>query len=46
MVKESNNDTFQELFIENPDLMHLVESSGNKLLFISRLIPTPGAATN
>ncbi len=46
MVKDSNDDALQEWSAENPDLMHLVESSGNKPSSIPRPIPTLGAATN
>lgn len=46
MVKDSNNNIYQEWSAKNLDLMHLVKSSNNKPLSIPRLIPTPDAAIN
>lgn len=46
MVEDSNNNAVQEWSAENPDLIHSIESSGNKPLSIPKPIPTPGAATN
>lgn len=46
IVKDFVNDTLQGWSAKNPDLIHLIDFSGNKLLFIHRLIPTPDAATN
>lgn len=44
--ENSDDDALQELSAKNPNLMYLVESSGNKPLAIPGPIPTPGAAIN
>lgn len=46
IVEDFNNDIFQEWLAKNPDLIHSVESSGNKLLSILGPISTLGVATN
>lgn len=46
IVENSDNDALQEWFAKNLDLIHLVESSGNKLLSIPGPIPTSSTATN
>ncbi len=46
MVEDFDNDVLQEWSTKNPDLIYLIESSGNKLLFFPRPIPIPGAGIN
>lgn len=46
MDENFDDDTLQELSAKNPNLIYLIESSGNKPLSIHGLIPTPGAVTN
>lgn len=46
MVEDSNNDILHEWSVENLDLIHLIESSSNKLLSILGPILISGTATN
>lgn len=46
MVKNFDDNTLQEQFAENPDLIHFVKSNSNKPLSISRPIPSPNIVTN
>ncbi len=46
IVQDSDDNVLQEWSAKNPDLMYLVEFSGNKPSYIPGPIHTPGAAIN